>query len=220
MNGRLTSGMLLATALFIGCGDRDLTTQTFALNNIAPQSARALVEPYVPAGSAAVRVSDAPPAITVSAPHGRLVQIEEMLRRLDAAPGEAQLRFQLIEADGFTDTDPAIADVESALRELFRFEGYRLVAEAMVTTTQYSTATQQFLGFGETPLYLEVNIGQLNRSGSASSVHLSVRLGSPGSPHFLSTSVVVPGGQTVVLGTARPFQDRGALILVVRPVIK
>lgn len=31
------------------------------------------------------------------------------------------------------------------------------------------------------------------------------------------TSVTVPGGQTVVLGTSRPRADRPALILVVRP---
>jgi hypothetical protein len=37
---------------------------------------------------------------------------------------------------------------------------------------------------------------------------------------FLTTSVNVPAGQTVVLGTARPDAKRGALILVVTPEIK
>jgi hypothetical protein len=46
-----------------------------------------------------------------------------------------------------------------------------------------------------------------------------VTLGDRGE-EVLRTSVIVPDGQTVVLGTARPFQDRGALILVVSPGIQ
>jgi hypothetical protein len=37
---------------------------------------------------------------------------------------------------------------------------------------------------------------------------------------ILESNVAVPHGQTVVLGTARPFPNMGALILVVRPEIQ
>lgn len=61
---------------------------------------------------------------------------------------------------------------------------------------------------------------RLTRTAESGSVQLHVTLGADGVGEILSTGVVVPGGQTVVLGTARPFEDRGALILVVRPTIQ
>jgi hypothetical protein len=220
MMRRLTmAGVLLASTAFAACDDRNNETRTFRLDHMSPHSAGELVAPYVPAGSTLVRVSQTPAAITISASRERLEQIEEMLERLDVAAPSVQLRFQLIEADGFTTTDPAIADVEAALRELFRFQGYRLVADALVTTAPFNSAEQRLLGFDDTPLTLQVSVGQVNRSESAASVQLNVRLvGQNG--QILGTGVVVPGGQTVVLGTARPDQSRGALILVVRPIIQ
>lgn len=214
----LSTCAMLAIAIFTGCDSRT-ETRTFLLEHMSPPNARNLVEPYVPAGSANVRISSNPPALTVAASAERIEQIEEMLNRLDVAAPDMQLRFQLIEADGFTDSDPAIADVEAALRDLFRFRGYRLAADAMVAASQYSRSTQRLLGFGDTPLFLQVNVMRLSRTDDAGSVHLEVTLAGP-EGDILSTGVVVPGGQTVVLGTARPFQDRGALILVVRPEIQ
>jgi hypothetical protein len=50
-------------------------------------------------------------------------------------PESVTLRFQIIHADGFTETDPAIEDVSGVLRSLFRFRGYRLAAESVVRVT-------------------------------------------------------------------------------------
>lgn len=226
MKHRLPSaGAMLAIATFTivtlaACDSRGTEARTFQLEHMSPRSAESLVQPYVPAGSTGIRISDHPPAITVAASSDRLEQIGEMLNRLDVPAPDVRLRFQLIEADGFADTDPAIADVEAALRELFRFRGYRLAAESMVTASQHTQSTQRLLGFGDTPLSLEVIVNSLTRTAEAGSVHLGVTLRADGHGGILSTGVVVAGGQTVVLGTARPFEDRGALILVVRPEIQ
>lgn len=216
----LKTGAMLGIATLAACDGGGTDTRTFALEHMSPQSAQSLVLPYVPAGSASVRVSISPPALTVAASADRLDQIEEMLQRLDVAAPDVRLRFQLIEADGFTDVDPAIADVEAVLRDLFRFGGYRLAAEALVATTPGSKSLQRLLGVGSMPLTLEVYVDRISGAAAGGfSVDVSVLLRGPDG-EILSTRVIVPAGQTVVLGTARPFEDRGALILVVRPEIQ
>ena len=216
----LRTGVMLGIATMAACDGGGTDTRTFALEHMSPQSAQSLVLPYVPAGSASVRVSTSPPALTVAASADRLDQIEEMLQRLDVAAPDVRLRFQLIEADGFTDADPAIADVEAVLRDLFRFGGYRLAAEALVATTPGNVSNQRLLGTGAIPLTLEVHVDRISGTASGGfSVDVSVRLRGPDGD-ILSTRVIVPAGQAVVLGTARPFEDRGALILVVRPEIQ
>ena len=212
------TGAMLVVATLTAC-DPGPDARTFPLGHIRPENAQQLIAPYVPGGVENIRVSDQPPALTVAASAERLEQIEEMLSRFDVAAPDLRLRFQLIEADGFTGVDPAIADVEAALRELFRFSGYRLVSESMITAAQYSTSSQSLLGSGGLQLYLSLEVGRISSAGDRSSADLAVTLAAS-DRQILNTRVVVPGGQTVVLGTARPFEDRGALILVVRPEIQ
>jgi len=212
------TGAMLVIATFTAC-DPGPEPRTFPLGHMSPENARLLIEPYVPGGGENIRMSDQPPALTVAASAERLEQIEEMLSRFDVAAPDLRLRFQLIEADGFTGVDPAIADVEAALRELFRFSGYRLVSESMITAAQYSNSNQSLLGSGGLPLHLSLRVGRISSAADRSSAELEVTLAAS-DRQILNTRVVVPGGQIVVLGTARPFEDRGALILVVRPEIQ
>lgn len=219
MRRLLMTGAMVAMATLTACESRGVETRTFQLDHISAINAQALIGPYVPEAETNMKASTQPAAITVSAPSPRLDQIAEMLGRYDVATPGVRLRFQLIEADGFTDVDPAIADVEAALRDLFRFAGYRLVTDAMVTSGQETLARQRLLGFGDVPLNLEVYVSRISGGEGTRFVDFSVTLNGPGGD-ILKTQVVVPDGQIVVLGTARPFQDRGALILVVRPEIQ
>jgi hypothetical protein len=215
------SFVILMVATLAGCDSNDPETRDFRLEYLTPADAMALVRQHLVAEAGEIRIAmhdDAPRTLSISAPAGHLAQVETLLSTYDVPGPDVRLRFQLIEADGFTDVDPAIAEVEAALRELFRFGGYRLVSEALMTVSQHSQASQRLIGFDDVALYLETNVGRII-SGDHSSVELRVRLGESGG-EILSTSVVVPDGQTVVLGTARPFEDRGALILVVRPEIQ
>lgn len=217
----LKTAALLGIVILVACeGSAANDTRTFELVHLSGDRAAALIRPHV-GDSAKImyRASDNPPALTVQASPERLERIEEILRRSDVPAPDVQLRFQLIEADGFTETDPAIAEVEAALRELFRFRGYRLVTEAMVRSSQYSTSSLTLQGFDDSPLFLSVAVERITSANGSTSADLHVNLGTR-DIEILRTRVVVPGGQTVVLGTARPFSDRGALILVVTPEIQ
>lgn len=215
---RLMTGILVFAVVTTACANRGTDTRTFELTHLDPEAAAELIRPYVPDAAVVVRESQ-PRVLTVAASPARLEQIADLLERYDVPAPDARLSFQLIEADGFTDVDPAIADVEAVLRDLFRFHGYRLIAEAMVTARSRSTTMQQLLATGNVPLTLAVGVGEITSGNGASAVDLSVSLDGRGGT-VLSTRVVVPGGQTVVLGSARPLEERGALILVVRPVIE
>lgn len=213
--------VMLIIATLVACDSNDPETREYRLEYLTPADAMALVRQHLVAGASELRIAihdDAPRTLSISAPAEQLVQVEALLSTYDVPGPDVRLRFQLIEADGFTAVDPAIAEVEAALRELFRFGGYRLVSEALMTVSQNSHASQRLIGFDDVPLYLNTNVGRI-ASGDHRSVELRVSLGESGG-EILSTSVVVPDGQTVVLGTARPFEDRGALILVVRPEIQ
>jgi type II secretory pathway component GspD/PulD (secretin) len=193
-------------------------TRTMTLAHMKPDQAFMLVEPYV--GDAKnVRATERPAALTITAPGAKLDQIEELLRRYDVPSPGVRLRFQIIEADGFTTNDSAIAEVETALRELFRFRGYRLVAEAFAAGSARSSTFHQMVGPGDVHLRLHVDIGQVTASEGRKAAELHVVLSGVGG-NVLESGVTVPHGQTVVLGTARPFPNMGALILVVRPEIE
>ncbi|MGH7568486.1 MAG: hypothetical protein ACREL9_05880 [Gemmatimonadales bacterium] len=136
-------------------------------------------------------------------------------KRLEDAEPSVQLTFRVIEADGAPTSDPAIADVEAALRRLFRFRGYRLVAEGVVAGVEGS-AINQMLGGAGGPYYLEMEVRQI-RALVDSTVQLQVRLSLPRAPGTLQTVVSLPVGKTAVLGNARSEPKGGTLILTVRP---
>jgi hypothetical protein len=150
----------------------------------------------------------------------------EILSREDKPKPQVALRFQIIEADGFTGRDTTIARVESVLRSLFRFQGYRLVNEAFVRSKEKSESSQVLMSTDGVPYRLSVTIGEVLRRQEKASAEVSVslrdgRLPSSGQQGLLlATTVNLPDGQTAVLGTARPDPARGALILVVTPEIR
>ena len=219
MNQRSAFLMTLASAACVACGNTGTETRTIDLAHLEPDQALELIEPYVEGGVRNVRRVSNPPALTIIAPSQKLDQIEELLRRYDVATPNVRLHFQVIEADGFTQSDSAIAAVETALRDLFRFRGYRLVADAMATGTSRTTTVHQLVGRDDFRMQLEVEIGQIATAEGRKAADLHVTLES-GGQIVLQSGVTVPHGQTVVLGTARPLPNMGALILVVRPEIE
>jgi hypothetical protein len=87
-------------------------------------------------------------------------------------PESVTLRFQIIHADGFTETDPAIEDVSGVLRSLFRFRGYRLAAESVVRVTAGAHFSQKTVDSDGAEYVIE---GDANMRGDRTSD--SVRLG-------------------------------------------
>ena len=142
-------------------------------------------------------------------------------------PANVRLVFQLIEADGFTEVDPAIGEVVDQLQRLFRFQGYRLATTSVLSgaVSDQTIVVSQNLAVSE---HVAVQLtAWLRKSDTPGLVRISVRLtdanrqtGINGrwvnGPKILDVSVNVRDAQTVVLGSARHVLANAALILVMR----
>jgi hypothetical protein len=145
-------------------------------------------------------------------------------------PENVRLVFQLIEADGFSEVDPAIGEVVDQLQRLFRFEGYRLATTSVLSGTisrgvnMVSQVSQNLAVNEKAAVKLTA---WLYKSDNPAVVRISVQLfdanrqtGINGrwvnGPKILDVSVNVRDGQTVVLGSARHERASAALILVMR----
>ena len=114
------------------------------------------------------------------------------------------------------------------LRSLFRFQGYQLVAEGLITGLERSHVEQlmfdQRLVPGQSmPSHMRyssyragADIGTVSGTGDATQIELSVNLvGGPATIDLFGASVVLGVGNTVVLGTLQ-LPGNQALILTVR----
>ena len=219
MNSR-TSCAIAVAALLAGCSPRgpNLDTRTFALKYLRGSDAVSIVVPYIytdrPNAKGVFSVSDN--AITVRETPDNLDKIARVLAQYDRPRPFVRLTFHLIEADGATTTDPAIRDVEAALRHLFRFQGYRLVAEGVVSATEKGEVTQR-LGTTPNNLYvLSASVQRLAGSADSATVELNVRLDLMMGGNF-RTTVTIPVGKTAVLGNVQALPNGRTLILTVRP---
>lgn len=136
----------------------------------------------------------------------------------DAQAQSVILSFQVIEADGFTERDPAIEDVRQTLQELFRFRGYRLAAEAVIRVSHGSFS--QKLATADGAAYHigadQVVLVEAESAGAPTIALSDLALHVTNGDRLISTSLRVPVGQTVVVGSGRPSSDGPTLILVVR----
>jgi len=224
----MTSRRILPTLAVLGlilsgCGrSPSLDVQTFNLQHRSGQDAAALIDPYV-FGDREVnpgQVSVTVDAITVRETRDNLQKIARVLEEFDQPIPGVHLFFQLIEADSFQGEDDAIAGVVAELRSLFRFEGYRLVGEAMVPVSgpsPYGTNfTQRFTGMGtDTPMTVQARVRVL----PSGSVRLETVSLSDFWDELLSTSVNVAPGQTLVIGGTQATREDRTFILTVRAEI-
>jgi hypothetical protein len=208
---RIAPTVACVVLLVAGCQRAPrLETRTFAVHNLAPHQVEALVAPYVytdrPENPGMMSTSDR--ALTVRETPDNLDKIQRVLADFDAARPDVRLRFQVIEADGFTDKDPAIADVETELRKLFQFAGYRLAAEATLTATDGSDINQTLSG-SDGQYQVTGDVGW--QSGGTTQLH--VRLWRGHGEVLLETTVNVRPGQTLVLGTSPKKGSTATLLL-------
>jgi hypothetical protein len=210
---------LLALALLLAPGCRasqaSIETQTFALRYLSLEEAARLVDPYVFSDRAGApgKLGGSQGALTVRETHDNLARIGRVLAQFDHPRPLVRLTFHLIQADGAPASDPAIADVEAALRKLFRFRGYRLVEEGVFSATEGGNVTQQLGGAG---YLIAAEIQRVSGMGDSAIVELSVHL--RGRDVQFGTQVGVPAGKTAVLGNVGE-DPRGTLILTVKPEI-
>lgn len=136
------------------------------------------------------------------------------------------LRFQLIKSSQTRTTDTSIKAIDAALKELFRFPGYRLLGRAAVVLDYQPgppSPTMQRLTAEGIPYQLSASL----ESMSPGAVQIAVKLwGLPGAPagsvgQLFSTRVSVPFGHTVVLGSTQlAGTSAGTLILAVTPELQ
>jgi hypothetical protein len=197
-----------------------LETHTFELEYLNAGAAAQIVDPYVFADrpDSPGRISIAENLITVRETRDNLERIGRLLERYDTPPPSVRLHFQVIGANGSSTTDSAIADVESVLRRLFQFRGYRLLAQAMLGGVEGSGTEQRMSSEGR-GLIIRSYINDVRSSGDSGVVHLEVQLFASGYGDVLQTSVNVRAGQTIVLGSTQPDPQGETLILTVRPEI-
>ncbi len=200
-----------------------LETRTFALHYITWGKAQDLIKPYVyedrPGAAGALSGTDG--AITVRETKDNLDKIARVLQEYDHSAPNVRLHFQVILADGAAPMDSSIAPVVSQLRNLFRFDGYRLVTEAQATGTENSHISQLLDG-GKAlgpMLLLEVRILSVRGAADSGVADLSVALKNASGLNMgeLQTQIGARMGQTVVLGSTQFYGHPGTVILTVRP---
>ncbi len=214
--------VLFPAALLMGAcdllGDPKLDVQTFNLDHRPGYEAAQLIDPYVfgDRAEAPGAMSATDDAITVRETRDNLEKIARVLEEFDKPLPGVLLRFQLIEADSFQDHDPAIAEVVEELRGLFRFEGYRLMGEAVVAVGGGEAAFEQpFFGVGEdlSEEYVVRGVAEFRGRGAVR-LH-EIQLFAEGDP-VLTTSVNASIGQTLVMGGSLARGSGRTLILTVR----
>ncbi len=216
-----------ATLFSMGC-EPELEVETFELERLDASDAAALVSPYVyPDREGAAGMLDFNARqLTVRETPDNLRRIREVLEQYDQPATNVTLHFQLIEANGFAGRDEAIAKVENELRSLLRYEGYRLVGEAVMQIREGDGAELQIDRVGDTgperepPFQLEARVYRILGDGGDSDADVAVALRHPWYDQLLETRVTVGNGKSMVLGTTSAGQtDAEAMILVVRPEV-
>lgn len=211
---------LAALCLVAACGRGPrLETRTFALRYLSEHEVTQLLRPYVddtrPEAKGVMSVGSG--TVTVRETADNLDRIGRVLAQYDRQQPSVRLHFRVIQADGAARADSSIRDVETVLKSLFRFRGYSLVAEGMITASEESMSEQTLAGSGG-PYNLRAVIGQVTGGGDSATVHLSVELHFPRQPwQSFQTSLGVPVGRTAVLGNVTGSTSNTALILTVRP---
>jgi hypothetical protein len=204
----------------LGCNRApELDVRTFNLENRSGYEAAELVDPYIYGDreGAPGAISALSNAISVRETTDNLDKIARVLAEFDQPIPPVRLRFQLIEADSFQDEDPAIAEVVTELRSLFRFEGYRLMGEAVVTLAgggmDSQDIEQRFLGTDDP--FVVMADAVIERPGTVRLRPVYLWDEETGD-NILQTHVSVSLGQTVVIGGGRGRAGGRTFILTVK----
>jgi hypothetical protein len=206
----------------------ELVVKTVTLHHLTSNDAVKLLSPYSVTPLGGVYGVPNVNAVTIRETPRIYNEMMAVLERFDREPATVVLNFQLVAAEPTNTRDPAVAGIDSLLRNVLKFSGYRLLGTAVATAGENHLVTQTIAGDTET-LSLSVEVREVRVEGNDASVTLRVSLERPatiatpttyGHPRvdLLSTGVTVPIGQTVLLGTSAIDNAKGSgLILTVRP---
>jgi len=209
--------VLVATA---ACGSPKLDTRTFELSYLEGGEAEQMIDPYVYGDrpGAPGTMTHTGNVLTVRETADNLDKIARVLADYDRPKPRVELYFQLIEADGAAGVDSSISEIETELRKLFKFRGYKLAAEAYVGGTEGSSI-QQVIGPQGDPRVqwiLSARIHRVRARGDSGTILMTVGVHNPVAG-AIETDINARAGQTVVVGNAQLLQGGGTVILAVTP---
>jgi hypothetical protein len=214
--------LLLIAVLLLGACDRErgMETRTFELHRLTNDEAIALLTPYIREGG---YLQGKNRLVTVREKPDRLKVVEDLLRKYDGM-GDAfdiVLDVQIVEANGFTNADSAIADVEQTLRETFRYRGYRLVGETHIQAREGTAFRRSMSGgnAGNQQWVVEGRVDRVSAAGDEQRAPIEIKLFGPapgGGVVELAGTVTGTMGKPTVLGQST---GNGAIILVIRPSV-
>lgn len=213
--------MAMGMAMVIGGCERDgyshLDVRTFQLEYIDPDAALRIIDPYVFADRGGMTSVDGQTrTITVRETPEMLATIEQVLERYDQPAPSVKLHFRIIEANGEGEPDPALEDIVEALpASVFRFRNYRQIGEAVVMGREWTSIRQLAAGAGGQFL-VQGDVGEVRVAEGGGTVQLGVELLQDRFGTVFQTHVNVREGQLLVLGSAQPDPERGAIILAVQ----
>jgi hypothetical protein len=201
----------------VACGDRTrgMEIKTFELSRLSPDEAMTLLTPYISEGG---YISGKNKLISVREKPERMKVIDDLLKKYDGI-GETVdlvLNFRVIEANGFTQVDSAIVDVEPTLRSMFRYRGYKLIGETQVRSREDASFAQTVPEFR-----IAGDVQRVRTVGNERRLPLEIQLEVPGQQNRgskvqLGSTVTATVGKPLVLGQST---GSGAYILVVRASI-
>jgi hypothetical protein len=207
---KLKAILVLAAILLAAACDsrRGMAVRTYELHRLDYSEAETLVTPYVREGGF---ISGKGRLLTVRESPDRLDSITALLKRYDGVPAVVTLRFQVIEAGDFEGGDSAIARVEAPLRDMFRYRGYRLQNELLVTALE------------GVPFRYQQGVVRLSgtvRAGTAAGAQagLTIQVDFESGGDALSTIINATPGKTMLIGVQRRTGG-GGLILAVQPTL-
>jgi hypothetical protein len=207
-----------------------MTVKTVPLHHLSSAEAVKLLSPYIKSANGGVfEVSPSIRAVTIREFPATFSEMMAVLNTYDREPASVTLNFQLISAENTATRDASLAGLDSLLRGVLRYTGYRLIGTSVAAASEHGRISQTLAG--EDGIYsLSVDVDDVRVDGSAASVRIGVMLWQRSNKVLLQTSVTVPIGQTVVLGTTsaapaahdslgvgRASSNQQALILTVRP---
>jgi type II secretory pathway component GspD/PulD (secretin) len=206
----------------------DVVVKTITLRHLSSVEAMQLLQPYVQTKDGGVYAVPNVRAVTIREVPKVFAEMERVLASYDRSPATVTLNFQLIAAENTNTRDPAVAGLDSLLRGVLKYSGYRLLRTTVANASENERVSQALSG-DQDSYTLRVLVTEIRTDGPEASVHLTVALEQDmfvttpvgktptAGKDLLSTGVTVPIGHTVVLGAAAAGGGDRALILTVRP---
>ena len=127
------------------------------------------------AGGGVFEVSPNVRAVTIREVPKIFAEMMMVLGQYDRDPATVTLNFQLIAAENSNTRDPGVAGLDSLLRGVLKYTGYRLLTTSVATASEGGIVTQTLSADGET-FTLQVFVTDMRVDGNDASVHLSVHL--------------------------------------------